>query len=160
MTKTQKLGLEEGLATELTLLVLYLSGWEEDSQENKHEKDFRCWIKHSFQYRDNLDKMGLLAHHPHPAARTCLLTKAGQYKAEELKKKYLKINQEDSMSEKLVNEASTLNQGRRCKGKDNRTGKVVTGTFIAYFSGFEAALIEGDDKMHHSCDAINIEFTE
>ena len=157
MTKTQKLGLEEGLATELTLLVLYLSGWEEDSQENpEYEKVFVAWKKHSFQYYNNLDKMGLLTHNP--ASRCILLTKAGQYKAEELKKKYLKIKQEDSMGGKS-NEVSTLNQGRRCAGKDIN-GRPVSGVFIAYINDFLMTLVEGDDKKHYICFVVNIEFTE
>ena len=72
---------------ELNLLVLYLSGWEEDSRKNPGQKIFRSWKGFLFEILNEFDENGLITQHRD--SKSVVFTEAGRKKADALKKKYM-----------------------------------------------------------------------
>ena len=72
---------------ELNLLLLYLTGWEEDSRKNPGEKVFCTWNGYSFKILNQLheDKMIVQI----KDKKLVIVTEAGRQQAEKLKTKYL-----------------------------------------------------------------------
>jgi UTP:GlnB (protein PII) uridylyltransferase len=72
---------------ELNLLLMLLTGWEEDSRKNPGEKIFRAWKGYLFETLNQLadDKMIIQFQN----TKSVMLTEAGRQKAEELKKRFL-----------------------------------------------------------------------
>jgi len=72
---------------ELNLLLLYLSGWEEDSRKNPGEKIFRAWNGFLFEVLNKLEEEDFIRQFRN--AKSVILTEQGISRAEELKKEYL-----------------------------------------------------------------------
>lgn len=72
---------------DLNLLLLFLSGWEEDSRNNPGEKIFRAWNGYLFEVLNQLQDENLIQQFRN--GKSVILTKQGIERAEELKKKYL-----------------------------------------------------------------------
>lgn len=70
---------------ELTLLLLYLTSWEEDGVLS--EKVKRSWKGYPFEILDELNEEELI--YGSKRAKSVYFTEEGIKKAEELKKKYL-----------------------------------------------------------------------
>jgi len=73
--------------TELTLLVLYLSGWEEDCRTDPGRSIRRAWKGHPFEVLNELDEKELITQHP--KSKSIVFTEAGKTIAKELMEKYL-----------------------------------------------------------------------
>ena len=71
---------------ELTLLLMYLTGWEEDSRKNPGEKIFCSWKGHSFMALNKLADDNLIIQFKDK--KLTILTEAGRNAAENLKAKY------------------------------------------------------------------------
>jgi hypothetical protein len=71
---------------ELNLLVLYLSGWEEDSRKNPGQKIFRSWKGYLFEILNDFEEKELITQHRN--SKSVVFTEAGKRKAEEVKSKY------------------------------------------------------------------------
>jgi hypothetical protein len=72
---------------ELNLLLLFLSGWEEDSRKNPGEKIFRAWKGYKFETLNQLSEDKLIVQFKD--AKSVMLTELGRQKAEQLKRQYL-----------------------------------------------------------------------
>jgi len=72
---------------EITLLLLYLTGWEEDSRKNPGEKLFRSWKGYPFKVLNELAEGNFIIQNRN--SKSVVFSPAGKSKAEELKKKYL-----------------------------------------------------------------------
>jgi hypothetical protein len=72
---------------ELNLLLMLLTGWEEDSRKNPGEKIFRAWKGYLFETLNRLADEKLIIQFAN--TKSVMLTDAGRQKAEELKKQYL-----------------------------------------------------------------------
>ncbi|MBN2346866.1 MAG: transposase [Candidatus Aminicenantes bacterium] len=72
---------------DLNLLLMFLTGWEEESRKNPGEKIFRAWKGYLFETLNQLadDKMII----QFANNKSVTLTEAGRQKAEQLKKQYL-----------------------------------------------------------------------
>jgi hypothetical protein len=70
---------------DLNLLVIYLTGWEEDSRIDPGAKIFRSWRGYDFEVLNEFERQGLIRQCP----RSLVVTKEGISKAEGLKHKYL-----------------------------------------------------------------------
>ena len=77
----------EQLIKELNLLLIYLTGWEEDSQQEPGEKIFRSWKGYLFETLNELEDESMIRQFRN--AKSLLLTPVGMEKARELKEKYL-----------------------------------------------------------------------
>lgn len=73
---------------DLSLLLLCLTGWEENSKNDPEEKIIRSWKGYPFKVLNELEDENLLFQIRN--GKSIILTKEGEEKAEELKKKYLK----------------------------------------------------------------------
>lgn len=71
---------------ELHLLVLYLSGWEEDSRKHPGQKIFRSWKGHPFEVLNEFEEEELITQHR--KSKSVVFTETGKRKAEEIKRKY------------------------------------------------------------------------
>jgi hypothetical protein len=71
---------------ELNLLLLYLSGWEEDSRRNPGEKIYRSWKGYLFEVINELEEKELIIQNR--KSKSVVFTEAGRNKAEEIKRKY------------------------------------------------------------------------
>jgi hypothetical protein len=78
---------KEIIVTELTLLLIYLTGWEEDKRNAPGEKVFRAWKGYKFEVLDELQSQGLIKQIP--GGKSLLLNDEGKQKARELIKKYI-----------------------------------------------------------------------
>jgi len=74
---------------ELNLLLMFLTGWEEDSRKNPGEKVFRAWKGYLFETMNKLADDKLIIQFAN--TKSVMLTDAGKQKAEQLKKQYLHI---------------------------------------------------------------------
>ena len=86
MTKQEKSTLKE-----LTLLTLYLGGWEEDSKE-PGKKIFRAWKEPWKEMLNKLERAGQILTYqkgPDVYLRSVVITDKGRKKAEKLKQGYL-----------------------------------------------------------------------
>ena len=72
----------------LTLLLLYLSGWEEDSRKDPGQKIHRAWKGYSFEIINQLEEEALIEQVRN--AKSVLLTAEGLKEAQQLKANYLK----------------------------------------------------------------------
>ncbi len=72
---------------ELNLLLMFLTGWEEDSRQKPGEKVFRAWKGYLFETLNKLAEEKMIIQFQNTKSVT--LTDAGRQKAELLKKQYL-----------------------------------------------------------------------
>jgi len=72
---------------DLNLLLLYLSGWEEDSRRKPGEKVFRAWKGFRFDVLDALEEGEMIEQFQN--VKSVLLTPRGIERARELKDRYL-----------------------------------------------------------------------
>jgi hypothetical protein len=72
---------------ELNLLLLYLTGWEEDSRKNPGEKVFCTWNGYSFKSLSQLADDKLIVQFKDK--KLVIVTESGKQTAEKLKAKYL-----------------------------------------------------------------------
>lgn len=72
---------------DLTLVLIYLTGWEEDKRNAPGEKVFRAWKGYKFEILDELQSQDLISQIP--GGKSLFLHEKGQQKALELLKKYL-----------------------------------------------------------------------
>jgi hypothetical protein len=77
----------EAKVKELHLLLMYLTGWEEDSRNNPGEKVFRAWKGYLFEVLNELEEENLVKQFGN--AKSLILTDAGKQTAEKLKRQYL-----------------------------------------------------------------------
>ena len=71
---------------DLNLLVLYLSGWEEDSRNNPGQKIYRSWKGYLFEVINELEEKDFIIQNR--KSKSVVFTAAGRKKAEEIKRKY------------------------------------------------------------------------
>jgi DNA-binding PadR family transcriptional regulator len=72
---------------ELNLLLLFLSGWEEDSRQNPGKKIYRAWNGYLFEVLNALEEKELITQFRN--GKSVIITPEGIKKAEELKQKYI-----------------------------------------------------------------------
>jgi hypothetical protein len=72
---------------ELNLLLLYLTGWEEDSTRTPGEKVFRSWKGYLFEVLNELEQEKLI--HQIKNGKSVILTDTGRQAAEKLKLKFV-----------------------------------------------------------------------
>ena len=72
-------------AKDLTLLLMFLTGWEEDSRKNPGEKIYPTWKGYSFANLNKLSDEKLIIQ---TNGKLVILTDAGKQKAEQLKKTF------------------------------------------------------------------------
>jgi hypothetical protein len=75
------------LIQESTLVLISLTGWEEDKRNAPGEKVFRAWKGYRFEHLAELQ--GQRSIYQIPGGKSLLLTDEGKQKVERLKKKYL-----------------------------------------------------------------------
>ncbi|MCK5057505.1 MAG: transposase [Candidatus Aminicenantes bacterium] len=71
---------------ELNLLILYLSGWEEDSRNNPGQKIFRSWKGYLFDVLNEFEEKEFIIQNR--KSKSVVFTETGKRKAEEIKRKY------------------------------------------------------------------------
>jgi hypothetical protein len=71
---------------ELNLLLLYLSGWEEDSRKNPGEKVYRAWKGYLFEVLNALEDENFILQFGN--SKSVIVTEEGRKTAEQLKEKY------------------------------------------------------------------------
>ena len=67
---------------DLTLLSLFMSGWEEDSRKNTGEKIFRSWKGYKFEVLNELEQSNMIVQYG--AAKSVTLTPDGRKRAESI----------------------------------------------------------------------------
>jgi len=72
---------------DLNLLLLYLSGWEEDSRKNPGEKVYRAWKGYLFEVLNALEDENSILQFGN--SKSVIITAEGRRRAEEIQKKYL-----------------------------------------------------------------------
>jgi len=86
---------KETIVLELTLVLIYLTGWEETKTRrvggikthDTGETNFRAWKGYTFEVLDELQSQGLIKQIP--GGKSLLLNDEGKQKARELIKKYI-----------------------------------------------------------------------
>ncbi|MCP5052642.1 MAG: transposase [bacterium] len=73
---------------QLHLILIYLTGWEEDSIDNPGKKIYKAWKGYLFQALDELEAQKMLLQHQD--SQLILLTPKGKNAAKQLLMKYLK----------------------------------------------------------------------
>ena len=81
--------MDEKTLQELTLLLISLTGWEEDKRNSPGKKVFRAWKGYRFEILAEIQKQQLI--YQIPGGKSLILTDEGKQKALELKEKYLKF---------------------------------------------------------------------
>jgi hypothetical protein len=81
--------MDEKTLQELTLLLIFLTGWDEDKRNSPGKKVFRAWKGYKFEVLDKLQQGRLISQVP--GGKSLILTDEGKQKALELKEKYLKF---------------------------------------------------------------------
>jgi hypothetical protein len=71
---------------ELNLLLLYLSGWEEDSRRDPGKTIYRSWKGYLFEVLNDLEEKELIIQNR--KSKSVVFTETGRHKAEEIKSKY------------------------------------------------------------------------
>ena len=71
---------------ELNLLVLYLSGWEEDKRKEPGQKIFRSWKGYLFEILNEFEKKEFIIQNR--KSKSVVFTEKGKKKAEEIKSRY------------------------------------------------------------------------
>jgi hypothetical protein len=79
--------MDEKIKQELTLLLIYLTGWEEEKRNSPGEKVFRAWKGYRFEVLTEIQNQRLI--YQIPGGKSLILTNEGKQKAEELRRKYL-----------------------------------------------------------------------
>ena len=79
--------MDEKTKQELTLLLIYLTGWEEEKRNSPGEKVFRAWKGYRFEVLTEIQNQRLI--YQIPGGKSLILTNEGRQKAEELRQKYL-----------------------------------------------------------------------
>jgi hypothetical protein len=79
--------MDEKTKQDLTLLLIYLTGWEEDKRNSPGEKVFRAWKGYKFEILDEIQNQQLIFQIP--GGKSLILTDKGKQKAEELRRQYL-----------------------------------------------------------------------
>jgi hypothetical protein len=72
---------------DLILLLIWLTGWEEDKRNSPGEKVFRAWKGYKFEILNDLQTQQLI--YQIPGGKSLILTNEGKQKVELLKRKYL-----------------------------------------------------------------------
>ena len=98
----------ENKISELTMLLIYLTGWEETSRKNHNKVDFRAWIFHKSEILDELKNRGLIE--LIPGGRTLTVTEKGNQIGVELKKKWV-----NKQSTSFLQDREKNNDGSRQK---------------------------------------------
>jgi hypothetical protein len=70
---------------DITLLLIYLTSWPEDSKKELGKKVLRAWKGYEFELLDELEDANLIRQF----SKSLILTAEGKLKAEGLKKQYL-----------------------------------------------------------------------
>jgi hypothetical protein len=83
---TQEETMEEKIK-DLSLLLMFLTGWEEDSRKTPGEKAFCSWKGYSFKSLNQLSDDKLIVQFKDK--KLVILTESGKQMAEKLKTKYL-----------------------------------------------------------------------
>jgi hypothetical protein len=86
---------KETIVQELTLLLIYLTGWEEDKRNSPGKKVFRAWKGYRFEALAPLQNQDLI--HQVPGGKSLFLHEKGKEKAQELMKKYIEGNEESRL---------------------------------------------------------------
>lgn len=76
----------EKLIQELCLLLMYLTGWEEESRQKPGEKVFRAWKGYLFEVLNKLADDKLIVQFANTKSVT--LTEAGKQRARQLKEQF------------------------------------------------------------------------
>lgn len=71
---------------DLNLLLLYLTGWEEDSRKEPGEKIIRSWKGYSFEILNSLEDENMIRQFGN-TSKSVILTPEGRARAKELKTK-------------------------------------------------------------------------
>jgi len=79
--------MNDHIKEELNLLLIYLTGWEEDKKNSPGQKVFRAWKGYRFEILNELEKQRLI--YQIPGGKSLILTDEGKKKVEQLKHKYL-----------------------------------------------------------------------
>ncbi|UCH92519.1 MAG: transposase [Candidatus Aminicenantes bacterium] len=79
--------MNEKIKEELILLLIYLTGWEEDKKNAPGEKVYRAWKGYRFEILNELQNQRLI--YQIPGGKSLILTDEGKQKAEQLRQKYL-----------------------------------------------------------------------
>jgi len=74
-------------AKDLSLLLMYLTGWEEENKNKPGEKVFKAWSGYLFEIVNELQQQRLIFQYPR--TKLLIMTDSGKKKAEELKQKIL-----------------------------------------------------------------------
>jgi hypothetical protein len=74
---------------DLHLLLMYLTGWEEDKKNEPGGKIFRAWKGYLFEILDDLEEQKLIRQFRTANSKSLILTEEGKQKAEGLKQRYL-----------------------------------------------------------------------
>ena len=75
---------------ELCLLLMYLTGWEEESRQKPGEKIFRAWKGYLFEVLNRLADDKLIIQFAN--ARSLILTEAGKQRAQQMKELFFNEN--------------------------------------------------------------------
>ena len=86
-TKKKGVSMEQQIK-DLNLLLMYLTGWEEDSQREPGQKIYRSWKGYLFETLNELEDDSLIRQFRN--AKSVLLTEEGVERAKELESKFLK----------------------------------------------------------------------
>jgi hypothetical protein len=79
---------------ELNLLLLFLSGWEEDSRNDPGKKIYRSWNGYLFEVLNEMEEKELITQFRN--GKSVILTEKGIQKAKELQQAYLGGGQNES----------------------------------------------------------------
>jgi len=79
-------------AKDLSLLLMYLTGWEEENKNKPGAKVFKTWSGYLIEIVGELQQQRLIFQWP--GNKLIIMTDAGKKKAEELKQKYLSVFEE------------------------------------------------------------------
>jgi hypothetical protein len=85
--KPEEKKMNDQIKEDLHLLLIYLTGWEEDKKNSPGQKVFRAWNGYRFEVLQKLEQQRLIRQFP--GAKSLFLTVEGKQKAEQLKQKYL-----------------------------------------------------------------------
>jgi len=72
---------------DLNLLLLYLSGWEEESQKEPGKKVFKAWKGYLFDVLNELNNDGMIRQYMN--RKSVFITDEGIKRAKEVKEKFL-----------------------------------------------------------------------
>jgi hypothetical protein len=74
---------------DLHLLLMYLTGWEDEKRNSAGEKIFRAWRGYNFEILNALEEQKLIRQYRNANSRSLIVTEEGKQKAEGLKQRYL-----------------------------------------------------------------------